>query len=212
KAALYDYATLLEYSKHSNLYQNGESVANGELPAGYIDTPKKLAKERADAAIAAFEAKKKEVEALKKKMDSQVSLADLQAYVKNEREEAEKWAQLSVKYNNAEQLLRQKISNLKVQVANQQRVLDTELDKIWPLPLGKTDAGMYEDLGGALDFDSEKYLKTEEWNRDRMRMVEGMIQNEIGAMDVIMGHMSDYSAAMSKFPPAGAGMPQYDVG
>ncbi|PKA02501.1 hypothetical protein CH375_22720, partial [Leptospira ellisii] len=80
------------------------------------------------------------------------------------------------------------------------------------MPLGKTSAGMYEDLNGALDFNSDAYLKTEAWNRDRMRMVEGMIQGKIGAMDVIMGPMADYSGAMSNPSPAGANMPQYDVG
>ncbi|WP_167883284.1 hypothetical protein, partial [Leptospira gomenensis] len=34
----------------------------------------------------------------------------------------------------------------------------------------------------------------------------------IGAMDAIMGYHPDYSQNMSYLPPAGAGMPQYDVG
>ncbi|WCD24827.1 hypothetical protein MY148_17025 [Leptospira borgpetersenii] len=46
KAALYDYATLLEYSKH-NVYQaenDNSPEAENDLPAGYIDTPRRWRK------------------------------------------------------------------------------------------------------------------------------------------------------------------------
>ncbi|WP_162267433.1 hypothetical protein, partial [Leptospira alstonii] len=156
KAALYDYATLLEYSKH-NVYQaenNNAPEANNDLPAGYIDTPKKMAEARYKAAKEAYDAKAKEVELLQKKMASQIGVNDLTTYVQNERAEAEKWALLAVKYNTAETLLRQKVADLKRQINVQQTNLEGQLDRLYGIapPNNKQSAGMMDSLDGSLDF------------------------------------------------------------
>ncbi|EQA79294.1 hypothetical protein LEP1GSC193_0422, partial [Leptospira alstonii serovar Pingchang str. 80-412] len=146
KAALYDYATLLEYSKH-NVYQaenNNAPDAENDLPAGYIDTPKKMAEARYKAAKEAYDAKAKEVELLQKKMASQIGVNDLSNYVQNERAEAEKWALLAVKYNTAETLLRQKVADLKRQIGVQRTNLEGQLDRLYGIAPPKQQTVVYE--------------------------------------------------------------------
>ncbi|QDK27835.1 hypothetical protein [Leptospira weilii] len=201
KAALYDYATLLEYSKH-NVYQaenNNAPNAENNLPAGYIDTPKKMAEARYKAAKEAYDAKAKEVELLQKKMASQIGVGDLTTYVQNERAEAEKWALLAVKYNTAETLLRQKVADLKRQIGVQQANLEGQLDRLYGIapPNNKQSVGMMDSLEGSLDFGGSRYLKTEQWTRDRDRIAEGIISGRIGTMDVMTAYQWDYGQGIT---------------
>ncbi|UPY78805.1 hypothetical protein FH581_008080 [Leptospira weilii] len=201
KAALYDYATLLEYSKH-NVYQaenNNAPNAENNLPAGYIDTPKKMAEARYKAAKEAYDAKAKEVELLQKKMASQIGVGDLTTYVQNERAEAEKWALLAVKYNTAETLLRQKVADLKRQIGVQRTNLEGQLDRLYGIapPNNKQSVGMMDSLEGSLDFGGSRYLKTEQWTRDRDRIAEGIISGRIGTMDVMTAYQWDYGQGIT---------------
>ncbi|WP_246813521.1 hypothetical protein [Leptospira gomenensis] len=211
KAALYDYATLLNYSKH-DLFQASTNAANtteaDSIPPGYIDTPKKMAKERLAAVQKEYDEKVKQVEKLEKKISSQIGTTDLKNYVQNEEKEVEKWAQLTVKYNTAETLLRQKIADLKRQIGTQQAALDGELDKLWGLapPLDMNSAGMMDSLDGSLDFGGARYIKTENWNRDRTRITEGIIGGQLGYMDVLTAYQWEYSKGV---PPE---MEQYNLG
>lgn len=201
KAALYDYATLLEYSKH-NVYQaennNAPESENG-IPAGYIDTPKKMAEARYKAAKEEYDAKAKEVELLQKKMASQIGTGDLSAYVQNERAETEKWALLAVKYNTAETLLRQKVADLKRQIGVQQANLDQQLDRLYGIapPNNKQSVGMMDTIEGSLDFGGSRYLKTEQWTRDRDRIAEGIISGRITTMDVMTAYQWDYGQGIT---------------
>uniref|UniRef100_UPI00099112FE hypothetical protein n=1 Tax=Leptospira alexanderi TaxID=100053 RepID=UPI00099112FE len=201
KAALYDYATLLEYSKH-NVYQaenNNAPNAENNLPAGYIDTPKKMAEARYKAAKEEYDAKAKEVELLQKKMASQIGVGDLTAYVQNERAEAEKWALLAVKYNTAETLLRQKVADLKRQIGVQRTNLEGQLDRLYGIapPNNKQSVGMMDSLEGSLDFAGSRYLKTEQWTRDRDRIAEGILSGRIGTMDVMTAYQWDYGQGIT---------------
>ncbi|UVD74527.1 hypothetical protein [Leptospira borgpetersenii] len=201
KAALYDYATLLEYSKH-NVYQaenDNSPEAENDLPAGYIDTPKKMAEARYKAAKEEYDAKAKEVELLQKKMASQIGVGDLATYVQNERAETEKWALLAVKYNTAESLLRQKVADLKRQIGVQQANLEGQLDRLYGIapPNNKQSVGMMDTLEGSLDFGGSRYLKTEQWTRDRDRIAEGIISGRITTMDVMTAYQWDYGQGIT---------------
>nr|WP_100764726.1 hypothetical protein [Leptospira ellisii]PJZ93984.1 hypothetical protein CH379_05010 [Leptospira ellisii] len=200
KAALYDYATLLEYSKH-NTFQadNNASADDSGIPAGYIDTPKKLALDRLAAVQKEFDEKQLQVAALEKKMAEQIGVADLSAYVQSEKQEAEKWALLAVKFNTAESLLRQKIADLKRQIGNQQARFDQEMDKLYGIapPFSKQSVGMLDSLEGSLNFDGASYLKAEQWNRDRTRMAEGFLSDRIGTMDVLTAYQWDYAQGLN---------------
>ncbi|WP_246057370.1 hypothetical protein [Leptospira gomenensis] len=202
KAALFDYATLLEYSKH-NIYQaenNNPASADGSgIPAGYIDTPKKLALDRLAAVQKELDEKQLQVAALEKKLAAQIGVGDLNAYVQNEKQEAEKWALLAVKFNTAESLLRQKVADLKRQIGNQQARFDQAMDGLYGIapPFSKQSVGMLDSLEGSLNFDGASYLKAEQWNRDRTRMAEGFLSGRIGTMDVMTAYQWDYAQGLN---------------
>ncbi|PNV73993.1 hypothetical protein, partial [Leptospira inadai] len=212
KAALFDYFNLLEYSKH--VVYSGDAFGGAgasdldSVPAGLIDTPIRLAKSRKESAVKAYSDKREEVRILQARVDSQVTKEQLASETVSEKAEVTRWASLAVQFGEVESKIRTRISLLQTEIAKKESLVDQAMDRVWSIQVADWGGmGMISSLSGSLDFGGAAYVKTESWQRDKDRILDGLVTGRLGVADIVTAYNPGYSPAMHAI-----GLSSYDVG
>ncbi|MGJ4754063.1 polymorphic toxin-type HINT domain-containing protein [Leptospira kmetyi] len=177
-SAVYDYAVLANYTQH-------QSDANADSTVT-VGKPIDLAKQRLDAANDAVNAKLKEVQDLQTRVNNQTTLASLQAdpNVALNKQQTEEWAERALRFSQAETVIKDRMQDLKSQIAAKRSELQGFLnDLVVPPGRNFNENG----LNGLIDPNTSGYKNLETKLRGEYSIMEGVLGGKIGFWDFVNG-------------------------
>ncbi|MBW0436043.1 hypothetical protein HGB47_20765, partial [Leptospira yasudae] len=199
-SAVYDYAVLANYAQH----QNDPNNASVE-----IAKPTDLAKQRLDAANENVNAKLKEIQDLQTRISKQTTLASLQAdpSVAENKQQTQEWAERALRFSQAETIIKDRMQELKSQIAAKRSELQGSLKNLFVPPAATFNEN---GLDGLIDPNTSGYKNLEAKLRGEYSIMEGVLGGKIGFWDFVNGGRGDTSP-----PRYGGGLsvqyPEYDV-
>lgn len=199
-SAVYDYAVLANYTQH-------QSDANADSTVT-VGKPIDLAKQRLDAANDAVNAKLKEVQDLQTRVNNQTTLASLQAdpNVALNKQQTEEWAERALRFSQAETVIKDRMQELKSQVAAKKSELQSALKGVFVPNVLLNENG----LDGLIDPNTSSYKNLETKLRGEYSIMEGVLGGKIGFWDFVNGGRGDTNP-----PRYGGGLanqyPDYNV-
>lgn len=200
-SAVYDYAVLANYTQH-------QSDANADSTVT-VGKPIDLAKQRLDAANDAMNAKLKEVQDLQTRVNNQTTLASLQAdpNVALNKQQTEEWAERALRFSQAETVIKDRMQDLKSQIAAKKSEVQVSLSKLFVPPTASINP---TGLDGLIDPNTSAYKNLESKLRGEYSIMEGVLGGKIGFWDFVNGGRGDTNP-----PRYGGGLsveyPQYDI-
>ncbi|PJZ28936.1 polymorphic toxin-type HINT domain-containing protein [Leptospira kmetyi] len=200
-SAVYDYAVLANYTQH-------QSDANADSTVT-VGKPIDLAKQRLDAANDAVNAKLKEVQDLQTRVNNQTTLASLQAdpNVALNKQQTEEWAERALRFSQAETVIKDRMQDLKSQIAAKKSEVQVSLSKLFVPPTASINP---TGLDGLIDPNTSAYKNLESKLRGEYSIMEGVLGGKIGFWDFVNGGRGDTNP-----PRYGGGLsveyPQYDI-
>ncbi|WP_244244909.1 hypothetical protein [Leptospira koniambonensis] len=193
KSAVYDFATLKEYS------------------AGVTDlNATELAKTRLTDANDAVTAKLKEITDLQNLISKQTTLASLNAdpQVKENQKQTEEWAERALRFSQAEKTIKDKMTDLKNQIDTERANLQGYLNEIL-VPTNYKING--NGLDGKIDYQKSDYITLESDLRQQYQIMEGVIGGYVGLWDFVNGGRGSTSGALTYGGGLNAQYPQFSI-
>ncbi|RHX91683.1 hypothetical protein, partial [Leptospira stimsonii] len=199
-SAVYDYAVLANYSQHQN---------DPNSTATEIAKPTDLAKQRLDAANANVNAKLKEIQDLQDRISKQTTLASLQAdpSVAENKQQTQEWAERALRFSKAETIIKDRMQDLKSQIAAKRSQLQGNLNDLLVPATGRFNEN---GLDGLIDPNLSGYKNLETKLRGEYSIMEGVLGGKVGFWDFVNGGRGDTNP-----PRYGGGLaiehPQYNI-
>ncbi len=188
---LYDSALILDYAK--DVETDSET-----------SDPLAVAKEHLDQAKADYSEKLEGVEALRTKVANQIKIDELGLDAKTvqiaqdlnlSREEAREWALRAMRYSEAEQAIKAEVAARRERVRAAESALKSSMGRLMPY-----QAPPYATLEGYRDYNSNKYLRTEQLMRSMFQIADGIRLGQLGMWDFMVPH--DAATRLVAYPSA----------
>ncbi|EIE01489.1 hypothetical protein LEP1GSC185_3983 [Leptospira licerasiae serovar Varillal str. VAR 010] len=195
KSAVYDFATLQEYSA-------GVSNLNAT----------ELSKTRLADANAAVTAKLKEITDLQSLISKQTTLASINSdpQVQENQKQTEEWAERALRFSQAEKTIKDRMTDLKNQIDSERANLQGYLNNVL-VPASYQSKLNANGLDGKIDYQKSDYISLESDLRQEYQIMEGVLGGNIGLWDFINGGRGSTSGALTYGGGLNSQYPQYSI-